>query len=80
MTGLLAVRRLLIRCRYRPGWTITAYCGYCGTEVPEQLREFFYRRWCAVLQAEQGAHACNPDRCCRVCKRHVNPHQGCLLR
>lgn len=28
-------------------------------------------------------HTCEPDQCCRVCKRHVEPplpHRNCILR
>jgi hypothetical protein len=24
-------------------------CGYCGASIPRELRQFFYERWCRVL-------------------------------
>ena len=33
----------------------------------------------AATVAEQ-AHDCDTSRCCRKCRRHVDPYQGCLLR
>jgi hypothetical protein len=29
---------------------------------------------------DPDTHTCDPRRCCSTCKRHVNPHQGCVLR
>jgi hypothetical protein len=29
-------------------------CGHCHTPVPREVRQFFYRRWYAVLQLGMG--------------------------
>ena len=32
------------------------------------------------VRGSAPGHRCNTALCCHVCRRHVVPHQGCVLR
>ena len=52
--------------------------GYARAELEEPSMGVIARA--EAIAAYAARHACDPERCCRQCKRHVNPHRGCLLR
>lgn len=31
-------------------------CGFCALPLPREMREFFYRRWYAVIEATREQH------------------------
>jgi hypothetical protein len=74
-------------------WQFVGSLGFRGKIWPDAMRVSCYRedetparlsmiaraneRLAELMAATEHGH--KPDRCCRWCKTHVNPHRGCML-